>query len=216
MSLNISSLKIAPSGCLQYHYGSSGIIRSFNYNPSPNARLNSIGVDGTRQIAGLSYGICIRASSSCSITYSVLSSDAYSFTVTGDVGAVDPALLGTGTLQEQLCTTDYVIIPNPSQGGTLLTSGSDRFCGLGLTPTTSRPSTIQIKCMFNFTNNVFSCNFFCWPSFQVMCCHLWCMRLLMAMKRLILAIEDLRCPTRKTFARWYKLQIYEKSDEKEF
>lgn len=153
-------MKIAPSGCLQYHYGSSGIIRSFNYNPSPNARLNSIGVDGTRQIAGLSYGICIRASSSCSITYSVLSSDAYSFTVTGDVGAVDPALLGTGTLQEQLCTTDYVIIPNPSQGGTLLTSGSDRFCGLGLTPTTSRRSTIQIKCMLNFTNNVFSCIIF--------------------------------------------------------
>lgn len=133
----------APAGCLQYHYGNTGIIRSFNYSPSPNARLNSIGVDGTRQIASLSYGICIRAISSCSITYSLLSSDIYSFTVTGDVGAVDPVLLGTGTLQEQLCTTDYIIIPNPSQGGTLLTSGSDRFCGLGLTPTTSRRSIIQ-------------------------------------------------------------------------
>lgn len=57
--------------------------------------------------------------------------------MTGDVGAVDPALLGTGTLQEQLCTTDYVIIPNPRQNNVLLTSGSDRFCGLGLNPTTS-------------------------------------------------------------------------------
>lgn len=137
-------MKIAPAGCLQYHHGSSGIIRSFNYNPSPNARLNAIGVDGSRQIAGLSYGICIRGSSTCSITYTVLSSDAYSFTVTGDVGAVDPVLLGTGTLQEQLCTTDYIIIPQPSQGGTLLTSGSDRFCGLGLNPTTSRRSVIRI------------------------------------------------------------------------
>lgn len=147
----ISSFKnVAPSGCLQYHYGSSGIIRSFNYSPSPNARANSIGVDGTRQIAGLSYGICIQAASSCSITYSVLSSDIYSFTVTGDVGAVDPVLLGTGTLQEQLCNTDYIIIPYPSQGGTLLTSGSDRFCGLGLNPTTSRRNTIQIPCIFNF------------------------------------------------------------------
>lgn len=62
--------------------------------------------------------------------------------MTGDVGAVDPTLLGTGTLQEQQCTTDYVIIPNPSQGGTLLTSGSDRFCGLGLTATTSKSSKI--------------------------------------------------------------------------
>lgn len=148
--------KIAPSGCLQYHYGSTGIIRSFNYSPSPNARLNSIGVDGTRQIASLSYGICIRAISSCSITYSVISSDSYSFTVTGDVGAVDPVLLGTGTLQEQLCTTDYIIIPNPSQGGTALSSGSDRFCGLGLSPTTSRRSTIQIAYIFHFINNTFS------------------------------------------------------------
>ncbi|XP_055303711.1 uncharacterized protein LOC129569165 [Sitodiplosis mosellana] len=135
--INCDSAMRAPSGCLQYHYGSTGIVRSFNYSPSPNPMLNSIGVEGSRQIAGLSYGICIRAISSCSITYSIISTDVYSFTLTGDVGAVDPALLGTGTLQEQLCTTDYVIIPNPSQDGTLLTSGSDRFCGLGLTATTS-------------------------------------------------------------------------------
>lgn len=122
---------------MQYHYGSSGIVRSFNYSPSPNSLSNSIGVEGTRQIANLNYGICIRAASSCSITYRIVSSDVYSFTMTGDVGAVDPILLSTGTLQEQLCTTDYVIIPYPSQGGQLLTSGSDRFCGLGLNPTTS-------------------------------------------------------------------------------
>lgn len=116
------------------------MIRSFNYSPSPNALQNSIGVDGTRQIANLNYGICIQAGAACSITYSVLSSDIYSFTLTGDVGAVDPALLSTGTLQEQQCTTDFVIIPNPSQGGVLLTTGSDRFCGLGLNPTTSEQS----------------------------------------------------------------------------
>lgn len=135
----------APSGCLQYHYESSGIVRSFNYSPSPNSLPNTIGVDGSRQIASLAYGICIRVISSCSITYSVLSSDVYSFTLTGDVGAVDPSLLGTGTLQEQLCTTDYVIIPNPSQGGTTLTSGSDRFCGLGLTATTSKRNNLKSK-----------------------------------------------------------------------
>lgn len=141
---NCDSANRAPSGCLQYHFASSGVVRSFNYNPSPNARLNSIGVEGTRQIASLSYGICVAAIDSCSITYSVLSSDAYSFTLTGDVGAVDPALLGTGTLQEQFCTTDYVIIPNPSQGNALLTTGSDRFCGLGLSETTSN-KTIDVE-----------------------------------------------------------------------
>lgn len=135
--LNCDSQFRAPSGCLQYYLPTSGIVRSFNYSPSPNARPNAIGVEGTRQIASLSYGICIRAQGSCSITYSVLSSDIYSFTLTGDVGAVDPSLLGTGTLQEQMCTTDYIIIPNPSQSGALLTTGSDRFCGLGLNPTTS-------------------------------------------------------------------------------
>ncbi|XP_031632739.1 uncharacterized protein LOC116346692 [Contarinia nasturtii] len=135
--INCDSAMRAPSGCLQYHYASSGIVRSFNYSPSPNSLPNTIGVEGSRQIANLAYGICIQAVSSCSITYSILSSDVYSFTMTGDVGAVDPSLLGTGTLQEQLCTTDYLIIPNPSQGGTTLTSGSDRFCGLGLTATTS-------------------------------------------------------------------------------
>lgn len=93
-----------------------------------------------------------------------MSSDIYSFTMTGDVGAVDPALLSTGTLQEQLCkfqhiflivfdlelnlitgtgTTDYIIIPDPSQNNALLTSGSDRFCGLGLTATTSKRSSVN-------------------------------------------------------------------------
>lgn len=93
-------------------------------------------MEGTRQINGLAYGICIRvADSRCSITYTRLVSDTFSFTVTGDVGAVDPVLLGTGALQDQSCTTDYVIIPNPSQVNTALVS--DRFCGLGINPTTS-------------------------------------------------------------------------------
>lgn len=133
-------ISLAPSGCMQYYLSSSGIIRSFNYATSPNSMVNSVGVEGSRQISNLNYGICIAAEpGSCSITYSPLSSDPYSFSITGDVGGVDAALLGTSTLQQQLCTTDYVIISNPSQNGTLMTSGSDRFCGLGLTATTSKP-----------------------------------------------------------------------------
>lgn len=105
-------------------------------------------------MASLAYGICFKVISSCSITYSVLTSDVYSFTMTGDVGAVDPAILSTITLQEQTCTTDYVIIPNPSQNGVALNSGSDRFCGLGLGATTSKHSTplhFEKSKVLNFT-----------------------------------------------------------------
>lgn len=108
--------------------------------------VNSIGVEGSRQIANLNYGICIAAvSGSCSITYSPLSSDPYAFTMTGDVGGVDNSLLGSATLQQQTCNTDYVIISDPSQTGSHAGSSnstsifsSDRFCGLGLAATTSR------------------------------------------------------------------------------
>lgn len=127
----------APSGCLQYHRSPSGVVRGFNYSPSANALPNSVGVEGSRQLANLAYGICVRqGAGQCSVTWSTLTSDIYSFTVTGDVGAVDPTLLGTAALQQQTCTTDYIIIPNAQQNNVLL--GSDRFCGLGLSATTSK------------------------------------------------------------------------------
>lgn len=139
----IISYFVAPSGCLQYYTRPSGIVRSFNYASSPNSRPSAVGVEGSRQIANLNYGICIEAESgSCSITYAPLSSDPYSFTLSGDVGAVDVSMLGNGLLQDQNCTTDYVIIGNPSQTGVPLASGIDRFCGLGLKPTTSKCNSL--------------------------------------------------------------------------
>jgi len=141
--IDCNSALIAPAGCLQYYSASSGIIQSFNYGSAANSAQNSVGVDGTRQIANLNYGICIgTAPDQCSITYSTLSSDTYSFTVTGDVGAVDPALLGTSALQDQACGTDYIVIPNPSQNNVPLLS--DRFCGLGLASTTSNVSPFVV------------------------------------------------------------------------
>lgn len=47
---------LAPSGCLQYYWASSGIIQSFNYGSAANSALNSVGVDGTRQLANMNYG----------------------------------------------------------------------------------------------------------------------------------------------------------------
>lgn len=126
----------APSGCLQYYLEDSGTVQNFNYASAPSPLLNSLGTPGTRQIANHQYGICVRmAANKCSITWSQVESDMYSFTVTGDVDAMDPSLLGTEAGQNQNCTTDFVIIPNSQQIGENLTS--DRFCGLGLSPTTT-------------------------------------------------------------------------------
>ena len=112
-------------------------MRSFNYGSSGNSQTNSVGVEGTRQLANLNYGICVRmAPNQCSISWSRVQSDSFSFTLTGDVGAVDPTLIGTSALQMQTCTTDFIVIPSPSQGNTVLSS--DRFCGLGFATTTSK------------------------------------------------------------------------------
>lgn len=132
-----SPASAAPSGCLQYHLNQNGVVRSFNYGSSANSVANTVGLEGTRQLANMQYGICVRKwASQCSITWAPISSDIFSFTVTGDVGAVDPTLLGTVTLQQQTCSTDYVVIPAPVQAGVAL--ASDRFCGLGLAATTSK------------------------------------------------------------------------------
>lgn len=56
--------------------------------------------------------------------------------MTGDVGAIDPAILGTAAVQDQVCTTDFVTIPNAQQNGVVV-PGGDRFCGLGIAATTS-------------------------------------------------------------------------------
>lgn len=121
---------------MQYHLASSGTVRSFNFGTGANNNLNSIGVEGSRQLANTNYGICVKPDSGmCSITWSPASGDPYAFTVTDDVGSVDPSLLGTTTVQSQTCTTDYVIIPRPNQNGVDLPS--DRFCGLGIGTTTS-------------------------------------------------------------------------------
>lgn len=140
--MNVRSFQyiyIAPEGCLQYHRSASRVVQSFNYSPSPSASLNSVGLEGSRQIANLNYGICVQAQpGQCSITWSQVSSSTASFTVTGDVTAFDPSLLGTGALQDQNCNTDYVIIPNPQQNNAALLTGTDRFCGLAINPTTSK------------------------------------------------------------------------------
>lgn len=126
----------APSGCLQYYKSPNGTVQSFNYDAAGSAMMNSIGVDGTRHLASLKYKICIHQHlDKCSIEWSQVASDRYSFTMTDDASSVDPTLLGTMHVQSQNCRTDYVSIPSPEQSGNRLIG--DRFCGLGLVPTIS-------------------------------------------------------------------------------
>lgn len=130
-------LSLAPSGCLQYYLDEAGTVKSFNYASGANNNLNAIGVQGSRQLASTRYGICIRAAKeACTITWSQVASDPYSFTMTDDVGSVDPALLGTSVVQSQDCSTDYVVIPSPAQND--LELDSDRFCSLALVETESK------------------------------------------------------------------------------
>ncbi|XP_072931070.1 uncharacterized protein [Epargyreus clarus] len=127
---------IAPNGCLQYYTGITGTITSFNYGTAANAALSASLVTGTRQIANLNYGICIRMEAGyCAIQYSQTANDIFSFTVTGDVDGADNTVLGTavGAVSGAACVTDFVVIPNPIVTATGVSAGTDRFCGLGFT-----------------------------------------------------------------------------------
>ncbi|XP_026315427.1 uncharacterized protein LOC113226857 [Hyposmocoma kahamanoa] len=139
---------IAPNGCLQYYTGVSGTISSFNYGTGANTALSASLVTGTRQIANLNYGICIRMEAGyCAIQYSQ-TSNMYSFTVTGDVEGADNTVLGTpaGAVTGTACTTDFVIIPDPVDTTTGLSVGNDRFCGLGFMPvqTGAKPFVLYV------------------------------------------------------------------------
>lgn len=74
-------------------------------------------------------------------------SDSFAFSVTGDVGAIDPALLGTAAVQDTNCLTDFVTIPGAQQNG--VRAPGDRFCGLGLDVTTSQARPFVV---YSFTD----------------------------------------------------------------
>ena len=89
----------APSGCLQYYTSASGQFKSFNYRTEPAAD------DGPNHLANLNYAICFRIENGfCGIKYSQVSSDLFSFTLSGDastITALGIIILKTSTLQPQ-------------------------------------------------------------------------------------------------------------------
>ncbi|XP_053688704.1 uncharacterized protein LOC128737946 [Sabethes cyaneus] len=154
----------APDGCLQYHFGTTGTISSFNYGFGANPNLNVVGAIGTRQIAGQRYGICIRSGpDTCSITYSLPTNGGqYAFTVSGAADALDPALIGQGAFgQNGLdCLTDYIVIPSPvvtdaAAAGQVFT---DRFCGLGIYSVTSQVKPFVVYVVWDDNEDADSAN----------------------------------------------------------
>ncbi|KAL4704720.1 hypothetical protein ACJJTC_006498 [Scirpophaga incertulas] len=140
---------LAPSGCLQYYTGRTGTLRSFNYGAAANAALSASLVTGTRHLVNLNYGICIRVEAGyCAIQYAQSTGNALSFTLTGDVEGADNTVLGTaiGAVNNGGCTTDYVVIPDPTVATTGAAVGTDRFCGLGFVTirTSSTPFVVYV------------------------------------------------------------------------
>lgn len=134
-------MSLAPPNCLQYFVNSTGNIQSFNYASSVSGQFNSLGVQGSRQIANLNYTICVRQDPlMCAIIYEIPSTDSYAFTLTGDATSVDYTILGTSAVQSQTCTTDYIIIPGQQQkvNGVWTPLASSYSCGLGFAPKLSK------------------------------------------------------------------------------
>lgn len=76
----------------------------------------------------------------CSIRWSQ-NTGIYSFTVTGDTyTAVGDGTVGTSAsaLSGTMCTTDFVVIPNPMSSTTGIINNADRFCGNGFNTVTSK------------------------------------------------------------------------------
>ncbi|XP_077301760.1 uncharacterized protein LOC143922409 [Arctopsyche grandis] len=143
VQLGCSCPTLAPSGCLMYYTGTSGTVRSFNYGTMQNAVVTAFGMQiiGTRELANLNYGICIRMEAGfCSIQWAQ-TADIFSFTVTGDVVGLGN-LVGTPVAEVvgAACTTDFVVIANP------VGFNADRFCGAGFSTKTtfSKPFVLTV------------------------------------------------------------------------
>lgn len=112
-----------------YYTDVSRTVQSFNYGTTESGQTNGQGQTGTRQLVNQNYGICIAAAPGyCSIDWQ--SSQANSFTLSGNTQT------GTISITGALCTTDFIVIPNPFMGTTPL--NYERFCGNSIPTITSK------------------------------------------------------------------------------
>ncbi|XP_058792293.1 uncharacterized protein LOC131664866 isoform X3 [Phymastichus coffea] len=103
---------------------------------------------GTREMADLNYGACVRlASGYCSLKWSLIEENSFSISGNGTSGT---ATFGSN------CITDYIIIPNAAEVNTSIsTLTADRFCGSAFTPkiTTLKPYVLYVITDSNETNS---------------------------------------------------------------
>lgn len=88
--IHCGSISRAPQGCLQYHTGINGKIKSFNYN-----------VVSGRQLSNQDYSICIRTERNfCSVQYSACpdleNNRSRAFTISGNSNTVVGTMVGVG------------------------------------------------------------------------------------------------------------------------
>jgi hypothetical protein len=111
-------------GCLQWFTGTTGYIKSFNY-------------DGGYHLANQYYTSCIRAERGyCEISYSSVSTTSFQISEITPTASPSPA----GVLGDS-CTTDYIILV----GSAISTSENvnyDRFCGSLLVASSSTTTTV--------------------------------------------------------------------------
>ena len=128
-----SSPNLAPSGCLQYYTAASGQFQSFNYRTDISVDQG----DGPNHLANLNYAICFRIEHGfCGIKYGQVTSDQFSFTISGDSSGdtIDITTTAGVKYSDTICNEDYVLIPGGSQTGLNQDKqwSLDRYCGTTL------------------------------------------------------------------------------------
>ncbi|XP_068209808.1 uncharacterized protein [Palaemon carinicauda] len=137
-----NSMDKAPDGCLQYHTETVGVVKGFNFDSQVDSRV-------TRQIAHQNYGVCVKkAQGYCGIIWTRdIEAGPYTFTVSGDDGALFPDLIGTpeASAVGAECPRDYVII---LEGVSDYGEQADRYCGLGfpnIVMSTAAPFVLYVR-----------------------------------------------------------------------
>lgn len=113
--IHCASIFKADQGCLQYHTGVNGRVRSFNFDTSSG-----------RQLSNQDYSICMRMERNfCGIQYTVCpdpsgTNRSRSFTLSGNSNTAVMAMVGGGTQgTPNSCPNDWLMVPCAKIAGEL-------------------------------------------------------------------------------------------------
>lgn len=127
--ITCGSISSAPQGCLQYHTGINGRVKSFNYN-----------VISGRQLSNQDYSICMRTEKNfCSIQYSACTdlenNRSRAFTISGNSNNVVGTMVGVGgqgSSSTNACGNDWLLfgcVKVASRPQSSSVACEDRICG---------------------------------------------------------------------------------------